>query len=489
MSADLVLAGGRVIDPLSGLDEVADVAVRSGRVVEIGPALQATARLDVAGLVVSPGFIDLHSHVHSIAGHRLQAFDGVTTALDLEAGASPVSLAYEIAAQEGRPLNYGFSASWASLRIQLLAGVPADGQAITMLHNLGLPEWQRSTRASEQRRLVESLESELADGALGVGVLVGYAPGTEPDEYLAVARMAAAAGRPVFTHARELVEADPQVLIDGPTEIVQAAAETGARMHFCHINSSSRRHVERVLDLVDEARCQGAQLTTEAYPYGSGATAIGAAFLAPELLGRWEITPSSIIYLPTGERVADEARLRDLREQDPGGLAVFELLDERNTRDSQLLASALLHPDTMVATDAMPIFHSGAAFAGEDVWPLPHDSVTHPRAAGTFARTLRMYVRERAELSLAEAIRRSSTLPAQLLERVCSAMRRKGRLQVGADADIVVFDPDRVSDQATYQESCRPSTGFAHVLVNGIPVVKDGQLDRSAMPGRPVRAS
>jgi hypothetical protein len=301
---------------------------------------------------------------------------------------------------------------------------------------------------------------ELADGALGVGVLVGYAPDTDPVEYLAVAAAAAAARRPVFTHARELVEADPRVAIDGPTEIVRAAADTGAHMHYCHINSTSRRHVERALDLVDECRREGARVTTEAYPYGSGATAIGATFLDPDLLPRWDLTPSSIIYLATGERPADAARLRELRTQDPGGLVVFELLSDHNPRDRALMAASMLHEDTIVASDAMPVFHSGDPLADDNVWPLPQGAMTHPRTAGTFGRTLRMYVRENGDMDLVEAIRRSATLPALLLEPFTAAMQRKGRLQVGADADIIAFDPERVSDQATYRESCRPSTGL-----------------------------
>jgi N-acyl-D-aspartate/D-glutamate deacylase len=112
---------------------VADVAVTAGRVSAIGQALDGRERLSADGLIVAPGFVDLHSHVHSIAGHRLQAHDGVTTALDLEAGASPVSLAYAQAAAAGRPLNYGFSASWAALRMEVLAGISADGSAFTML--------------------------------------------------------------------------------------------------------------------------------------------------------------------------------------------------------------------------------------------------------------------------------------------------------------------------------------------------------------------
>ena len=488
MNADLVLAGGRVVDPYGGTDCVADVAVRSGRIVAIEPGLDGTRRLDATGLVVAPGFIDLHSHVHSIGGQRLQAHDGVTTSLDLEAGNSPISKAYEIAAREGRPLNYGFSASWAALRMQILAGVRADGKVVTSLHNFGNPRWQRAATAAEQRRLIEALEAELADGALGVGVLVGYAPETDPTEYLAVAAAAARAARPVFTHAREIVEADPSVVIDGPTEILRAAVETGAHMHCCHINSTSRRHLDRVLGLVDECRREGARVTTEAYPYGSGATAIGAAFLDPDLLSRWELAPSSIVYMPTGERVADAARLRELRAQDPGALAVFEILDEQNPRDRELMKASILYDDTIVATDGMPIFVDGEVLAGETVWPLPKDATTHPRTAGSFARTLRMHVRENRDMDLVEAIRRSSTLPALLLEPFAPAMRRKGRLQVGADADVIAFDEQRVCDQATYRDPCRISRGFEHVLVNGVPVIEDGLLDTSAMPGRPVRA-
>jgi hypothetical protein len=259
-------------------------------------------------------------------------------------------------------------------------------------------------------------------------------------------------------------------------------------MHFCHINSTSRRHVERVLGLVDEFRREGARVTTEAYPYGSGSTAIGATFLAPDLLSRWDLTPSSLVYLPTGERPADAARLRELRAQDPGGLAVIELLSEDDPRDRALMAASMLHDDTIVATDAMPVLLSGKPLADDNVWPLPEGALTHPRTAGTFGRTLRMYVRETGGMELVEAIRRSAALPALLLEPFTSVMRRKGRLQVGADADIIAFDPERVSDQATYQQSCRPSTGFEHVVVNGVPVIEGGLLDLSAMPGRPIRA-
>jgi N-acyl-D-aspartate/D-glutamate deacylase len=490
LSADLVIAGGRVVDPLSGFDAVADVAVTGGRVTAVGAGLPAGAEtLDATGLVVAPGFIDLHSHVHSIAGHRLQAFDGVTSALDLEAGCSPVGRAYAEAAAAGRPLHYGFSASWAALRMQVLTARPANADTHAVLAALGTPGWQREATAREQALIEAALEDELADGALGVGVLLGYAPGAGPAEYLAVAALAARAGRPVFTHARELIEADAAVPIDGVAEIVRAAADTGAHMHCCHVNSTSRRHVDRVLALIDRCRAEGGRVTTEAYPYGAGASGIGAPFLAPERLHRWGMTPRSITYLPTGERVASVERLRELRASDPGGMAIMEMLREDEPGDRALLDRALLAPDTMIATDAAPLLHGGTPLQDTAEWPPPAGTVTHPRTAGTFAKTLRRHVREDGTLDLVEAVRRCSTLPALALERMCPAMRRKGRLQAGADADLVVFDLETVSDQATFADSCRPSTGFRHIVVGGTRLIRDGTLDVTALPGRALRAS
>ena len=249
--------------------------------------------LDVAGQIVGPGFIDLHSHVNSIRGQRLQAMDGVTTALELEAGATPVDLAYRVTAQEGRPLNYGFSASWAAARAQVLLGSEPSSSVEATLAILGNPAWQRDSSPAELTAWLDVLANELADGALGIGVLLGYAPRTDPAEFLAVARIAAKAGAPTFTHAREIVEADPTTPIDGTQELVRAAAETGAAMHHCHVNSTSRRHVDRVLALLASAQAEGSPVTVEAYPVRRGrhrhqrvlpraGTTVGVGTAAPE---------------------------------------------------------------------------------------------------------------------------------------------------------------------------------------------------------------
>src|SRR3954447_17513464 len=218
----MLLRGGRVIDPGTGWDGVADLLVRDGKVAAVGPGLTAPAGatvLDVTGLVVGPGFVDLHSHVHSVAGQRLQAMDGVTTALDLEAGLMPIERAYAEAAKAGRPLHYGFSASWGAARAQVLANIAPDASIDSGLAILGNPQWQRSSSKTELAAWLALLEGELAGGALGIGILMGYAPATDPGEFMAVAHLAAKAGVPTYTHVRELVEVDPAIPVDGSVEV------------------------------------------------------------------------------------------------------------------------------------------------------------------------------------------------------------------------------------------------------------------------------
>jgi N-acyl-D-aspartate/D-glutamate deacylase len=362
------------------------------------------------------------------------------------------------------------------------------------------PAWQRPAAPTQVGALLARLAEDLADGALGIGVLLGYAPAASPAEYLSVAGLAAQAGVPTFTHARDLIEMVPATLADGADEIVRAAAETGAHMHYCHVNSTSQRHIDRVLGLVARAQAAGSRVTTEAYPYGSGMTGIGAAFLAPERLGERGLSPSSLTYAPTGERVASASRLRELRATDPGGLVIIDLLDEHDPADRALLMRSLTFPGAVVASDAMPVTWTVPP-ADPQAWPLPPAAITHPRTAGTFSRALRLLTREGSparsgdgsppcdgQLSLGQALAKCSLEPARLLQDRVPALRSKGRLQPGGDADIVVFDPDAVTDRASYRHSTRPSDGIRHVLVNGAFVVRNGDLVADARPGRPVRA-
>jgi hypothetical protein len=483
---DVVLSGGRVIDPASGLDGRRNVGITGSRIAAVSAeALTGRTLLDVSGKVVCPGFIDLHSHGQKIPEQRLQALDGVTTALELEGGAWPVESAYLRAAAEGRPIHYGFSTSWAVARMSVVAGLELSGSVDAFLQHIADPRWQRPAEPDKVRQILSRLAADLAAGALGIGVLVGYAQDVDVNEYLAVARLAAEAGAPTYTHARDLVESRPQVKIDGATEIVQAAAASGAHMHYCHINSTSSRHVDRVLTLLERSRAEGSVVSAEAYPYGVAMTGIGAAGLSPERLAQQGLSPTAIFYAPTGERVADAAHLRQLRQRDPGGLAFIEFLKEDEPNEFRLLEQAISSPMTAIASDAMPIHWRNEVPDPYD-WPLPPGGISHPRGVGCFSRTLRL-ARERGIMSLSNAVAKCTILPARVLESAAPSMRRKGRLQEGCDADIVVFDPETVTDRATFRDTLRPSHGIEYVVVDGTFVVARGELVPDALPGRPIR--
>ncbi len=217
-----------------------------------------------------------------------------------------------------------------------------------------------------------------------------------------------------------------------------------------------------------------------------GSTGVGAAFLAPELLGAAGLRPSSIIMLGTGERIADERRLREVRAMDPGATCFVEFLDERDEADRARLIRALAYPDAIVASDAMPVEWPDHRLDTRE-WPLPAGASTHPRTAGTFARSLRQMVREQGLWDWVEAFRRCSYLPSRVLDDTAPVMRGKGYLAAGADADLVILDPATITDNATMTDPVRPSSGVRHLLVGGTFVIRDGELDLGAYPGRPVR--
>lgn len=491
--ADLLLAGGRVIDPETGHDAVADVAVADGRIVAVGRDLVTSAvRVDCSGLVVCPGFIDLHSHAQSLAGARLQVLDGVTTALELECGALPISTWSERAADEGRPLNYGYSASWAQARAQAgshardhrhptaTSGATPFAAFQTLAGRCG---WNRPLTTSERDRLVDLLEDQLAAGAIGIGMLLGYAPDAERSEVEAMAALSARCSSAVFVHSRSSARTGPVTALDAVSELVDTAERTGGHLHLCHVNSTSSSWLAEILDAIEGARHDGLRVSTEAYPYARGSTVVGAAFLSPDELAREGRLPASLTYLATGESIADAGRLEQLRRADPGGLVLTTTYDRTDPAESLLFDRALTVPHSAFASDAMPVWPATA-----DRWPLPADAVTHPRSAGCFTKVLRWMVRERGLLTLPEAIRRCTLIPAEILRQAAPLMRHKGRLGPGADADLIAFDPQHVSDRADYL-TLHASTGVRHVLVSGTFVVRDGALLTDALPGRAITSA
>lgn len=487
---DLVIRDGRVIDPESGHDAVADVAVAEGRIVAIGRALgRAGQVIDAAGLVVAPGFIDLHGHGQSLPADRMQAFDGVTTSLELELGVWPVSRWYDEQAHAGRMLNFGASSGWVFARIAAMTLQQVESSVEGMGRAMRDPRWSNAVAsAAETADIVERVRAGLDQGGLGIGFPNAYAPQAGVKEMSALCSLAAAYDAPTFTHIAYMSNIDPRSSIEAYTRLIGYAGSTGAHMHICHFNATSLQDVERAAELVRTAQRQGLKVTVEAYPYGVGSSVVSAAFFTdPAFPERTGGGYDSIELLHTRHRFTSRDDLLAAQDDDPGALILWHYLDvDVSARHRELLDVSILFPGGAIASDAMAWTIDGATYTG-DAWPLPDNAVSHPRSSGTFTRFLRHWVRERQSMPLIDGVRKCTLLPAQVLEPSTPLMRRKARIQPGCDADLVVFDYETLTDRADFAAMNRPAEGMRHVLVHGNPVISDGTLRLDARPGQPVR--
>jgi N-acyl-D-glutamate deacylase len=487
----LVIAGGRVVDPASGLDAVCDVAVQGGRIAALGTGLGGAERvIDASGLVVAPGFIDLHAHGQSLAADRMQAFDGVTTSLDLEAGVMPVASWYRRQAAQGRILNYGASVNWAFARIGAMTGSNEESSLESFGRAMRDRRWVENVASDpEVAGILDRLARGLNEGGIGIGILNAYAPGAGVQELTAVCQLAAAHAVPTFTHVAYMSRIDPESAAEAYVRLIGYAGATGAHMHICHFNSSSKTDIARCAKLVAKALEQGLPITVEAYPYGTGSTVLAAAFFnEPDFEARNGTGYDAVQRVTDGRRFRDREELLAAQAEEPSTLVLWHILDtENNAHHRDLLDLSVLFPGGAIASDAMPwSLPDGSTYTG-DAWPLPDDATSHPRSAGCFTRFIRHWVRERQAVSLLEGVRKCALIPAQILEASTPAMRAKGRLMVGADADVVVFDFDALTDRAEFSAMNRPAEGVRHLLVGGEPLISDGVMDVAARPGRPVR--
>ena len=447
---DLVIAGGRVIDPASGFDAVRHVGITGGVIRAISAQrLNGRTTIDASGLVVAPGFIALHQHAQRTvnpAVDKLKVMDGVTTALELEVGTDDVDRWYD--ARAGKSLlNYGVSIGHIPTRMAVMKD-PGDFLPSG-------PAAHRAATAGEIADITGRIERGLGRGAVAVGFGFAYTPEAARAELVDAFKAAARAGASAHVHMRG---GDP---VASANEVIGIAVEAGAPLHIVHVQSSGGAQTARVLSVISEARGRGADVTTEMYPYIAGQTRIESA-----LFDGWESYPDdrfrNYLWPATGERLTRETFAK--YRKTGGSIIMFSNTEE-------VVRAAAAHPLTMIASDGGQV-------------------PTHPRTAGTYSHILGPYVRENV-LSLTDALKKMTIMPAQRLERRVPAMQRKGRIQVGADADLTVFDPQRIADRSTYEQAAQPSTGIAYVIVNGVAVVRDGRLVDGvdgANPGRPVRA-
>jgi dihydroorotase len=461
---DIVLIGGRVIDPETKLDAVRNVGIRDGRVAEISSApLKGKETIDVSGMVVSPGFIDLHVHGRSNVEQEYQVHDGVTTALELEWGVEYLKEWY--AGRTGKALiNFGASVNWPFERYRAMEKYKAVRDTIypkalngtsklAELFDVIGHTYTIDLQKGEMEQMLSNIRSTLHDGAVGIGVPIGYLPKTNPVEMYRVYQLAATMGALVYSHVRE-----PNIL--SIQEVMNDAMLTGASLHIVHINSMSLGNIRFALDMVKDAQRRGYDITTELYSYTAASTLLQSAMFNEGWQERLGISYQDLQWVATGERLTKET-FASYRKQ--GGTVIMHMMKP------EWINEGIREPGVMIASDGMP-----------------YAPLAHPRTAGTFARVLGKYVREDKVIDLPTAIEKMTLLPAKRLESIAPSMRFKGRIQVGADADITIFNPNTVADKASFEKGLAFSEGIEYVLVNGVLVIKKGKTVTAVFPGRPV---
>src|SRR3954471_4898520 len=444
-SYDLVVANGRALDPESGLDAVRHVGIKGGKIAAVSETpLNGTRVIDASRHVVAPGFIDLHEHGQQEESYRMMVRDGVTSAFELEVGTRDVA-AWYAAREAGQIVNYGVSVGHIPARMKVL-GDPGKGLLPAGIGGSG-------TATDAQMAEMETiLRQGLAQGAVAMGFGSAYTPGAPMSEIERMFRVASEGGVSAHIHMRGG--------LPGLGETIAAARAARAALHIVHVNSSADADIDAFLTTIKAARDAGQDVTTEAYPYGAGMTEIQSA-----LFDDWQTWPEPRFGLhqlvSSGERLT-RASFGNARAA--GGTVIIHGRSEEQTR------AAIASPLAMIASDGF--IENGRG---------------HPRTSGTFAKVLGKYVRDDKVVTLMDAVRRMTLDPARRLERRAPAMLNKGRLKVGADADLTIFDPATVSDRSTYEDATIPSAGIPYVIVGGEAVVDGGNVT-AARPGRAVRA-
>lgn len=454
-SYDAVIVNGRVMDPESSLDAVRNVGLRAGRIAAITTeAIQGRRTIDAKGLVVAPGFIDLHEHGQKPENYEFQAHDGVTTSLELEAGTADVASWY--AERAGKSvINFGVSVGHIPTRMKVMkdpgAWLPTGDAA------------HRAATEAELAQIDQRIEAGLKQGALAVGMGINYTAAATRGEVFSVFGVAARYAAPVHVHLRYAGDAPPHTAREALEEVLTAASENKAPLHVVHVSSMGLRDTPQLLAMIRDARARGTDVTTECYPYVAGSTGLESALFDPGWQERMRISYGDLQWVKTGERLTAETFERYRKE---GGQVVIFMIPESVVR------LAVADPMVMIGSDGMPT--TGAS--------------VHPRGQGTFSRVLGKYVREEKALDLMTALRKMTLMPAQRLEQRAPAFRTKGRIKLGADADITVFDANRVHDAATFEKPLQYSEGIRFVLIDGVAVVDGGRLVKGVFPGRAARA-
>ena len=487
---DVAILNGQVIDPETEFDGVRNVCVKDGLIASITENdIEGGETIDAVNHVVAPGFIDTHFHANgNLWGMKAALRDGVTTPMDLELGSINIDDWY--AEREGRwPVNYGAAVSHEFHRMRVLDGMPipdpSDGEDFARLRNTsydenGTPDWAVTTASLDQlNQLLTNIDKDLQAGALGVASTTGYmANGVTTLELFNVQKAAANFGRFYASHVRLLGNTNP------PTEATLGALEQIANgvalnqpLLLSHNNNFGWWEVEEHLQLL---RAQGYNVWSEYYPYTCGSSTIGSEFIKPDNIGVLGLDYTNLVDPRTGENMNREIYDQIVAE-DPAYIIVLCI-----PAREEWLPMWTRVPHMTVAGDAMPpVDVEGNSLS----WDDPFEAYNgHPRTVGAHAKTLRL-ARE-LDVPLMQLVAQNSYWSAKHLgDAGIESMQARGRMQEGMVADITIFNPETVTDNATYKvgENGFPSTGIPYVLVNGVIMVQDSQVMDDVFPGQPIR--
>lgn len=450
---DIVIENARVIDPETNTDDVLNVAILGNKIAEISKnELKGKKTIDGTGKILSPGFIDLHAHGQTNVENEYQAFDGVTTALELEIGIDTL-VEYYTARTDKALINFGSSACQLAYRNKVIAN--NDRVYPTIYEELKDSVAEQVLSEEKFDLLRDKLRYALNNGAIGIGIPVGYLPNASIEEIADVYAFAGKTNVPVFSHIRE----------GGAIAFQQAISDAilnKTQLHICHLTSMARKDVDFCLKEVEKAQALGFPITTELYPYTAGNTEIGSAIFNEGWQERLGCSHGDLQWVETNERLTPET-FDKYREE--GGSVIVHMMKEQWI--DQVISSKI----SMIASDG-----------GE------YSPTGHPRAAGTFCKTIREYVNEKKLISINTAIKKMTLMPAQVLESVVPEMKLRGRIQSGCYADLVLFELDKVKDNATYDSGFERSSGMEYVIVNGTILIENGKLQSSTFPGKGIRS-
>ncbi|MFB3854876.1 MAG: amidohydrolase family protein [Vicinamibacterales bacterium] len=497
---DLVIANGTVVDGTGSPGVRADVGITGGRIVEVGQiedVSDAPKKIDATGLVVSPGFIDLHTHGEDIAGHPLAenfVRMGVTTIVAGNCGGSDGDI--------GAALD------------KIAAAKPAINYLTLVGHNTVrravMGTERRSATPEELARMKDLVRAAMAAGAFGLSTGLQYVPGSysETSEIVELAKAAAEWGGLYASHMRSEGTTIEQAI----AEAIAVGEGAGCPVHISHLKIDSPNRwgqAQAILGQIDEARKRGLEIHADQYAYTAASSSLGIRFPSWALEGGREKTAERLKDAATWKRIKAETKallaergISDLSfavvasyEADPSfnGLSMKEVAKKLKgaedadaqleaAREMMLAGGASMVYHFMSEDDVRAIMRDPDVSVGSDSSVLtPGEGAPHPRGYGNTARILGRYVREDKVISLEEAVRKLTSLAASQF-----GLSDRGRLAEGYAADIVIFDPAGVIDKASYEQPHQFAAGMPYVIVNGITVIEQGE-DTGARPGQVIR--